>query len=77
MEVKPAGVADVVDVYGNTAVPWPAGTPGFRETLLFADPAGGQLIGQTVWRDPAARAAGPSVAAVAEIVLTSSSPRAR
>jgi len=62
MEVKPAGVADVVDVYGDTAVPWLAGTPGFRETLLFADPAGGQLISQTGWRDPAARAASPSVA---------------
>jgi hypothetical protein len=62
IEVKPAGVADVVDVYGDTAVPWLADTPGFRETLLFADPADGQLISQTGWRDPAARAASPSVA---------------
>ncbi len=50
MEVKSAGVADVVDVYGDTAVPWLADTPGFRETLLFADPADGQLISQTGWR---------------------------
>ena len=62
IQVKPTGVADVVHVYGDTAVPWLAGTPGFRETLLFADPAAGQLISQTVWRDPAARAVGPSVA---------------
>ena len=62
MQVKSAGVADVVEVYGDTAVPWLAGTLGFRETLLFADPAGGQLISQTGWRDPAARAASPSVA---------------
>jgi hypothetical protein len=62
LEVKPAGVADVIDVYGDTAVPWLAGTPGFCETLLFADPADGQLISQTGWRDPAARAASPSVA---------------
>jgi hypothetical protein len=62
MTVKPAGVADVVEVYGDTAVPWLADTPGFRETLLFADPADGQLISQTAWRDPAARAAGPSIA---------------
>jgi hypothetical protein len=64
MQVKPAGVADVVDVYGDTAVPWLADTPGFRETLLFADPAGGQLISQTGWRDPAARAASPNVAEI-------------
>jgi hypothetical protein len=62
VEVKPAGVPDVVHVYGDTAVPWLAGTPGFCETLLFADPRGGQLISQTGWRDPAARAASTSVA---------------
>jgi hypothetical protein len=62
MQVKSAGVADVVGVYGDTAVPRLAGTLGFRETLLFADPAGGQLISQTGWRDPAARAASPGVA---------------
>jgi hypothetical protein len=64
MQVKSAGVADVVGVYGDTAVPWLADTLGFRETLLFADPAGGQLISQTGWRDPAARAASPSVAKI-------------
>ena len=62
IQVKPAGVADVADVYGDTAVPRLADTPGFRETLLFAGPADGQLISQTAWRDPAARAASPSVA---------------
>jgi len=62
VEVKPAAVPDVVHVYGDTAVPWLADTPGFREALLFADPADGQLISQTGWRDPAARAASPSVA---------------
>ena len=62
MEVERAGVADVVHVYGDTAVPRLADTPGFRETLLFADPADGQLISQTGWGDPAARAASQSVA---------------
>jgi hypothetical protein len=62
VEVKPAGVPDVVHVYGDTAVPRLAETTGFCETLLFADPEGGQLISQTGWRDPAARAASPSVA---------------
>jgi hypothetical protein len=63
-EVKPSAVADVGDVYGDTAVPRLADTPGFCGTLLFADPTGGQLLSQTVWRDPHARAASPSVAAV-------------
>lgn len=62
VKVKPAGVPDVVHVYGDTAVPQLADTPGFCETLLFVDPEGGQLISQTGWRDPAARAASPSVA---------------
>jgi heme-degrading monooxygenase HmoA len=64
VEVKPLGVPDVIEVYGDTAVPRLAGTPGFRGALLLADPASGQLISQTVWRDPPARAAGPSVASV-------------
>src|ERR1700691_1294929 len=44
LEVKPMGVADVVDVFGDTAVPWLAGTPGFCGALLFAAPARGRLI---------------------------------
>jgi hypothetical protein len=63
-EVKPLGVPDVIEVYGDTAVPRLADTPGFCDALLFAAPACGRLISQTVWRDPAARTAGPSVAAV-------------
>jgi heme-degrading monooxygenase HmoA len=62
LEVKPMGVADVVEVFGDTAVPRLAGTPGFCGALLFADPARGRLISETVWRDPQARAASPSVA---------------
>src|ERR1700757_4237555 len=62
MQVEPAGVADMVHVYGDTAVPLLADTPGFRETLLFPAPGDGHLIGQAGGRDPAARAASPSVA---------------
>ena len=62
IQVKPAGLADMVDVYGDTAVPWLADSPGFRETLLLTDPADGQLISQTGWKDRAARAASPNVA---------------
>jgi hypothetical protein len=62
VEVKPPGVPDVIEVYGDTAVPQLADTPGFRGALLFAAPARGQLISQTVWRDLAARAASPGLA---------------
>jgi hypothetical protein len=64
VEVKPLGVPDVIDVYGDTAVPQLAETPGFRAALLFAASATGRLTSQTVWRHPAARTAGPSVASV-------------
>jgi heme-degrading monooxygenase HmoA len=64
VEVKPPGVPDVIDVYGDTAVPQLADTPGFCGALLFAAPASGRLISQTVWRDPTARTASPSVASV-------------
>jgi hypothetical protein len=64
VEVKLPGVLDVIEVYGDTAVPRLAESPGFRGALLFAAPARGHLISQTVWRDPAARAAGPNVAGI-------------
>jgi hypothetical protein len=62
LQVKPPGVADVAEVFGDTAVPRLVEVPGFCATLLFAAPASGQLISQTVWRDPSARAASPGVA---------------
>ena len=64
IEVKPSAVADVIEAFGDSAVPDLAETAGFRSALLFADPASGHLISETVWRDPQARAASPSVAAV-------------
>ena len=64
IEVKPSAVEDVAEAFGDSAVPLLAETPGFRSALLFADPATGELISETVWRDPGARAASPSVAAV-------------
>jgi heme-degrading monooxygenase HmoA len=64
VEVKPSGVPDVIEVYGDTAVPQLADTPGFCGALLFAAPACGRLISQAVWRDPRARTASPSVASV-------------
>jgi hypothetical protein len=64
IQVKPSQALDAIDVVGDIAVPSLAETPGFRGALLFAHPESGRLISQTVWRDPHARAAAPSVAAI-------------
>jgi quinol monooxygenase YgiN len=64
IEVKPSAVADVIEVFGDSAVPWLAETDGFCSALLFADPGSGHLISESAWRDRQARAASPSVAAV-------------
>jgi hypothetical protein len=39
-------------------------TPGFRSVLLFADPASGRMISETVWQDARTQAAALSVAAI-------------
>lgn len=64
IQVKPSAVPDVAEVFGDTAVPWLAETPGFRAALLFADRASGRVISQTVWQDQQAREASPSTATV-------------
>jgi hypothetical protein len=64
IKVKPSAVTDVVEVFGDSAVPRLAETAGFRSALLFADPGSGEVISESAWRDPQTRAASPSVAAV-------------
>jgi heme-degrading monooxygenase HmoA len=64
LKAEPAGAEDVIEVFGDTAVPRLAETPGFCAALLFADPASGQLISETAWQDHHARAASPSLAAM-------------
>ena len=64
IQVKPSQALDVIEVVGDIAVPSLAETPGFCGAFLFADPDSGRLISQTVWRDPQARTAAPSVAAI-------------
>ena len=49
---------------GDEVVPSLSEAPGFRAALLFADPASGRMISETIWQDPRARAAAPSVAAI-------------
>ncbi len=69
IEVKPSAVTDVIETFGDSAVPWLAECPGFRGALLFADPVSGHLISQTLWQDARARAASPSTAAVLQADL--------
>ena len=64
IQVKPSQVDDVIEVAGDEVVPSLSEAPGFRGALLFADPASGRMISETIWRDPRARAAAPSVAAI-------------
>ena len=64
IHVRPSQVDDVIEVVGDIAVPSLIETPGFCDALLFANPASGRLISETMWRDPGARAAAPSVAAI-------------
>ena len=64
MQVRPSQVDDVIEVVGDIVVPSLIETPGFCDALLFADPASGHLISETMWRDPGARAAAPSIASI-------------
>jgi quinol monooxygenase YgiN len=64
IQVKPSQVDDVIEVVGDEVVPSLSEAPGFRAALLFADPASGRMISEAIWRDPRARAAAPSVAAI-------------
>lgn len=64
VQVRPSQVDDVIEVVGDIVVPSLMEAPGFCDALLFADPASGRLISETVWRDPGARAAAPSVASI-------------
>jgi hypothetical protein len=69
IEVKPSAVPDVVEAFGDSAVPLLTQAPGFRGALLLADPDSGHLVSQTMWRDPHSRAASPSVAELIEADL--------
>lgn len=64
IQVRPSQVDDAIEVVGDIAMPSLVEAPGFCDAMLFADPASGRLISETVWRDPGARAAAPGVAAI-------------
>jgi hypothetical protein len=64
IQVKPSQVDDAIEVIGDYAVPPLVEAAGLCDALLFADPASGRLISETIWRDLRTRTAAPSVAAI-------------
>ena len=64
IEVTRSAVEDVIETFGDTAVPWLAESSGFCGAMLFADRGSGHLISQTLWRDARTRATSPSTAEV-------------
>ena len=64
IEVTRTAVDDVIETFGDTAVPWLAESSGFCGAMLFAHQASGRLISETLWRDAQARAASPNTAEV-------------
>ena len=65
MDAEPAVVDDVIEVFGDTFVPWLAETTGFHSALLCADPASGRLVSQDIWHDLPALAASAAAARAA------------
>jgi hypothetical protein len=72
MDVEPSAVADAVEAYGDTAVPWLADTDGFSSAQLLVNDRTGHAISETVWRDPAALAASRRVSAEVRAETTAS-----
>jgi len=67
MDIEPSRVGDVVEAYGDTAVPWLAETEGFCGALLLVNRGTGHSISQTIWRNPQALAGSRSVAAAVRV----------
>ena len=74
MDAEPAGVDDVIEVFGDTFVPWLAETAGFHSALLCADPASGRLVAQDIWHDPPTLEASAAAAAAARAAVARSAP---
>lgn len=69
MNVEPSKLSNIEDAvawYGDTAVPLLADASGFCAALLYADWSSGNVISETVWRDPQALAASHSAATAGE-----------
>jgi heme-degrading monooxygenase HmoA len=73
MDVEPSRVEDVVEVYGDTVVPWLADAEGFRSSLLLVDRNTGHSVSETMWRTPKALAASRSLAAAVRVAAVTAS----
>ncbi len=73
MDAEPSRVEDVVEVYGDTAVPWLVDAEGFSSALLLVNRNTGHLISETTWRTPEALAASRSVAAAIRVETVTAS----
>ena len=63
MDIEPSRTDDLIQAYGDSAVPLLAETLGFCCALLLADRRRGHAVSETIWRTPQALAASRSVAA--------------
>jgi hypothetical protein len=73
MDAEPSRVEDVVEVYGDTVVPWFADAEGFCSSLLLVDRTTGHSVSQTMWRTPEALAASRSLAAAVRVETVTAS----
>lgn len=74
MDAEPSAVDDVIEVYGDTFVPWLAETPGFHGALLCADPVSGRLVSQDIWHDRPALVAAAAAATAARAAVARNAP---
>ena len=72
LDVDPEASADIVEVYGSTAVPWLADTKGFCAAMLLVDSDSGHCITEAMWRRPEELVASRSVAAAVQAETASS-----
>jgi hypothetical protein len=69
MDIEPSRVDDVVEAYGDTAVPRLAAAEGFCAALLLVEPNTGHLTSETIWRTATALGASRSLAAAVRLEL--------
>ena len=67
MDFEPSEVADAVEAYGDTAVPWLAEAKGFCSTLLLVDEHSGHAISETLWQSQEVLASTRSLAAAVRV----------
>jgi Mn2+/Fe2+ NRAMP family transporter len=62
LDMQPSAIADAVEVFGDTVVPWLAETDGFSRATLLVNWASGRAVAETCWRDALALEVGQGAA---------------